>query len=198
LGPGKAQAAGALAPLRDRAVDGLEGIPGKHTVVAEAFDLEEAAVGRKSDRAQRGEIAQALADAEVASVVDGGLGAERAALLMVLLDAGVLLVEVQGRGHVMGGMRVRSRPGVCCAGPCARRSAAPARAGRDRGSRDHLCRGADAEARCDLAFRRALAYGQSLLRHYPLPLAKGAEAMSAAGSPNCAAHRLPEAGSPPR
>jgi hypothetical protein len=70
--------------LRDRAVDGLEGILGKHTIVAEAFDLEETAVGRKADGAQFGEIAQALA-AEVVGVVDGGLGAERAALLVAPL-----------------------------------------------------------------------------------------------------------------
>jgi hypothetical protein len=34
-------------------------ILGKHTVVAEAFDFEEAAVGRKADGAQGGEIVQA-------------------------------------------------------------------------------------------------------------------------------------------
>jgi hypothetical protein len=47
---------------------------GEHAVVAQAFDLDEAAVGRKP-MAQLGEIAQA--SAEVVGVADGGLGAER-------------------------------------------------------------------------------------------------------------------------
>ncbi|EAR22041.1 hypothetical protein NB231_06621 [Nitrococcus mobilis Nb-231] len=34
--------------------------------------------------------------------VDGGLGAQRPALLMVLLDATVLIVEVQGGHHTVG------------------------------------------------------------------------------------------------
>lgn len=51
-----------------------DAILGEDTIVAEAFDLEEAAVGRKSDGGQRRQIAQALADTEVVSVVDGGLG----------------------------------------------------------------------------------------------------------------------------
>ena len=45
--------------------------------------------------------AQALANPEIVSVVDGGLGAQGAVFLVILLDAGVPVVDVQGRGHVL-------------------------------------------------------------------------------------------------
>ncbi|MBO0766633.1 MAG: hypothetical protein J2P50_18860 [Hyphomicrobiaceae bacterium] len=75
FGVGKAQARGTLATGRDRTVDGLQGFLGEHTVVAEALHLKEAAVGRKADRAQFGEIAPSPADTDVVGVVDGRLGA---------------------------------------------------------------------------------------------------------------------------
>jgi hypothetical protein len=43
-----------------------------------------------------------LADAEVAAVVDRGLGPQRAAELEALLDAGVLVVDVQAGRHLAG------------------------------------------------------------------------------------------------
>jgi hypothetical protein len=59
-GVGEAQARGALAPCRDRIGDGLEGVLGEYAVVAEAFDLDEAALGRKADGAQRGRLHRGL------------------------------------------------------------------------------------------------------------------------------------------
>jgi len=47
-------------------------------------------------------MAQCPANAEVAGVIDGGLGAQGAALLVVLLDAGALVVEMKGRIDLPG------------------------------------------------------------------------------------------------
>src|ERR1700680_4457749 len=42
-----------------------------------------------------------VADTEVVGVVDGGLGAQGAVFLVVLLDPCVLVIDVQGRGDVL-------------------------------------------------------------------------------------------------
>ena len=70
--------------------------------MAEALDVEQTSVGRKADLPQGGQILQPFADAEVAGVVDGGLGAQGAAFLVVLLDPRVLVVDVQRRGDALG------------------------------------------------------------------------------------------------
>ena len=49
---GEAQTRGALAAGSDRAVDSLEGILAENAIVAEAFDLEQLAIGCKPDRTQ--------------------------------------------------------------------------------------------------------------------------------------------------
>jgi len=41
-----------LAARRHRAVDGLEGILGQYAVMAQTFDFEQPAIGRKADLAQ--------------------------------------------------------------------------------------------------------------------------------------------------
>jgi hypothetical protein len=47
----------------------------------------------KADLAQFREIFDAPADRKVASVIDGGFGAKRLSILVVLLDAGPLVIE---------------------------------------------------------------------------------------------------------
>src|SRR6516225_7815639 len=84
---GKAQARSPLATGGARPVDGLESIFAEDAVMAHALDLDEPAIGRKTDLAQLGEIVQALADAKVIGVVDGGLGAQGPIFLVILLDA---------------------------------------------------------------------------------------------------------------
>src|SRR6516165_8899212 len=51
--------------------------------------------------AQFGEVMQAFADAEVVAVVDGGLGAQGALLLVILLDASVFVVDVERGGDAL-------------------------------------------------------------------------------------------------
>ena len=66
------------------------------------LDVEKTPVGLKADLPQSGQVLQQLADAEVARVVDGGFGAQGAALLVILLDAGVLVIDVQRGNHPVG------------------------------------------------------------------------------------------------
>jgi hypothetical protein len=81
---------------------GLEGACALDRVVADGLDAEEASVGLEADLPQGGQVVQPFADAEVAGVVDGRLGAERSSFLVVLLDLGVFVVEVQARGDPAG------------------------------------------------------------------------------------------------
>src|SRR6201987_805008 len=97
---GKAQAGRALATGCHRSVDGLQSIFTQDAVVAQPLDLDKPLIGRKSDRAQLCKIVQAYADAEVVSVVDGRLGPQGPAFLVVLLDARVLVIDVQGWGDI--------------------------------------------------------------------------------------------------
>ena len=90
-----------MAGLLDRAVDAAKGILGEDAVKAEALDFEQSAVGGKADVAQSGQVMQAFADAEVVGIVDGGLGAQGALLLVILLDARVFVVDVERGGDAL-------------------------------------------------------------------------------------------------
>src|SRR5215831_5946232 len=98
---GKTQAGGALTAGCDRSVDGLQGIFAEDAVVAQPLDFDEPLIGRKPDRAQLRKIVQAFADPEVISVVDGRLGPQGSVFLVVLLDARVLVIDVQGWGDIL-------------------------------------------------------------------------------------------------
>ena len=78
-----------------RAVDGLEGVFGENAIVTDTLDVEQATVGRKADLPQFGKILQAFADSKIVGVVDRGLGTQRAIFFMILLDAGVLVIDVE-------------------------------------------------------------------------------------------------------
>jgi len=54
---GKTQARGPLAACRHWAVDGLKGIFRQDAIMADVLDIEQAAVGRKTDFAQLRQIA---------------------------------------------------------------------------------------------------------------------------------------------
>ena len=80
----------------------IERVFANRAIVRYGLDVEKTSVGLKADLPQSGQVIQPLADAEVACVVDGGFGAQRAAFLVVLLDARVLVVDVQRRDHPVG------------------------------------------------------------------------------------------------
>ena len=110
---GETQGTGPLPIDLDRFIDPTERVFADRAIVAESLDVQETSVGLKADLPQGGQIMQPFADAEVAGVVDGGLGAQGAAFLVILLDPRVLVVDVQRRRHASVNTRVRNRPGVC-------------------------------------------------------------------------------------
>ena len=99
---GESQRRHALVIHGDRCLHILEGGFADEAVVTDALDVEQTSVGRKADLAQFREIFDASADGEVAGVIDGGFGAKRLSLLVVLLDAGLLVIDVQRRHHAVG------------------------------------------------------------------------------------------------
>ena len=54
-------------------------------IQADCLDVQQTSVGLKADRPQRGQVMQPFADVEVPGVVEGRLGAQGAAFLVVLL-----------------------------------------------------------------------------------------------------------------
>jgi len=62
---------------------------------------QQATVGQEADLPECGKVVEAFADPEVARVVDRGLGPKGAVELVVLLDLGVLVVDVQRRLHAV-------------------------------------------------------------------------------------------------
>jgi hypothetical protein len=55
-------------------------------------------VGSKADLSQRRQIAERTTDLEIVGVVDGGFGAKGLTFFMVLLDPGLLVLNIH-RGH---------------------------------------------------------------------------------------------------
>ncbi len=78
-------------------------------VVGNSLDVQQTPIGLKADLPQRGQIRQRFADAEVPRVVDGGFGAERAPFLVILLDPGIFVIDVQRRNHAVGD-NARAKP----------------------------------------------------------------------------------------
>ena len=71
-------------------------------VRARSLDVQETSVGLEADPPECGEIMEPSADTEVPGVVDGHFCAERLAQLVILLDLGVLVVDVERRGDAFG------------------------------------------------------------------------------------------------
>jgi hypothetical protein len=100
--PTEAQCRGALGLDDHRVVELGEGLLTQSGMRSCPLDVEETSVGGEADLPQGGKVAQPSADAEVTAVIDGGLCSKRGVQLVVLLDLGVLVVHVQGRGDAFG------------------------------------------------------------------------------------------------
>ena len=98
----EAQRRGALAVDGARPVEVVEPFGSDGAVVAEALDAQQASVGGKADGPEGPEVLQPSADIEVVDVVDHRLGAQGATFLVVLLNAGVLVVDVQRGRDALG------------------------------------------------------------------------------------------------
>ena len=76
-------------------------------VVAETFDFEKTSVGVKADLPESRQVTQSFAEVEVTGVVDGGFGADpdlgdAGDLFHVLLDVGILVLDMQGGDDPLG------------------------------------------------------------------------------------------------
>ena len=78
-------------------------------VMTDAVDGEQTSVGRKADLSQFFKIFDASANGQIAGIVDRRFGAKGFALLVILLDAGLLVVDVE-RGHDALGDHPRAEP----------------------------------------------------------------------------------------
>lgn len=80
-----------------RVSDLVKGVFAYGTIVADSLDVQKTSVGLEADLPQGGKVVQPLANAEVAGVVDGGLGTEGPTFLVILLDAGPLVISLFGQ-----------------------------------------------------------------------------------------------------
>src|SRR6266478_6573905 len=101
-GIGEAQCRYPLALHGPGTLELLQGLFGQNRIVRDGLDFEHTPVGLKSDVAKRRQVVETLSDVEVAGVVDGGLGAERLAFFVILLNARAFVVDVQRRDHAVG------------------------------------------------------------------------------------------------
>src|SRR5579871_2154041 len=95
----EAQGASPLFIDRYRLIEPAEGVLAQGAILADRLDVQQTSVGLEADLPQGGQVHQPLAQAEVARVVDGSLGPQGAAFLVVLLDARALVVDVQRRRY---------------------------------------------------------------------------------------------------
>src|SRR5689334_13091298 len=91
----EAEGRDALAVLLARGLELGEGILAQRAVLAEPLDREHLLIDPGTGRPKLGQGLQRFLGLEVGRVVDGGLGSERSLFLEVLLDVGVLVLDVQ-------------------------------------------------------------------------------------------------------
>src|SRR4029453_2747990 len=80
----------------------VEGVGFERAMVTHAFDREECSIDVVAEGAQTGEVIEAFPEIEVVGVVDREFGAEAPAFFEVLLEMGVLVVDVQTRLDTVG------------------------------------------------------------------------------------------------
>src|SRR4051812_34107630 len=94
----------------------MESILSDGTVVRDLLDVEQTSIGSNADLPQSGQVLQAFAEGEITRVVDSRFGAQGASFFVILLDARVLVIDMQGRCDALGndGFVGACRDGVCC------------------------------------------------------------------------------------
>ena len=109
----EAQGRHPLAGNLARLVNLPKGVFTQETVMAESLDVQGTPVGLKADLPQGGQVLQPFAHVEVARIMDRRFGVQSTAFLVVLLDARMFVVHVQGWSDPPSVMiRVRKRVGV--------------------------------------------------------------------------------------
>ena len=84
-----------LSGATPRLLEIIEDCGSELAVIAETLDAQQASIGGVTQLFELIKVVQPSADIEVVAIVDGSLGAQRAPFLVVLLDARVLIVDVQ-------------------------------------------------------------------------------------------------------
>src|SRR5436190_2270546 len=82
--------------------DGVKVVVADPAVVAQMFDAQETSVGGKADLPQGGQIGESPTDFKVVRIVDRRFGPERLTFLVVLLDPGFFVVDVERGDHAVG------------------------------------------------------------------------------------------------
>ena len=82
--------------------DPLKGWTRKDAALTDMFMIQQSAVDVTGLGLEFGQVVQAAFHAEIGRVVDDGLDPQRTALLEVLLDAGVLVADVDGHVDAAG------------------------------------------------------------------------------------------------
>src|SRR5260370_172497 len=102
VGVGEAQGGSAVTVDDDRSLNLLESGFADKTIMTEALDVEQTSISCEADSSQLVEVFEAAADLEIAGIIDGCLGSQRLAFLVVLLDPALLVIDVQRRGYAVG------------------------------------------------------------------------------------------------
>ncbi len=91
----KAQGGGPLPFDLDGTKHPIKRILANRAIVRYFLDVEKTSVGPEADLPQGRQVFEKFADAEAPCVVDGCLGAQGAPFFVILLDPGVLVVDMQ-------------------------------------------------------------------------------------------------------
>ena len=91
-----------LAIDRGRLLEFFKGRAADLAVMAEFLHLQYPAIGREANLPQFRQVLDAPAHPEIVGIIDRGFGPQRPTLLVILLEVGVLIVDVQGRSHSFG------------------------------------------------------------------------------------------------
>ena len=98
----EAEGRDALGADLDGALQAVEGLRFERAVMTDAFDREQGAVDLIAEGAQVRKLVEGFPEIEVVGIVDGEFGAKAPTFFEVLLEMGVLVVDVQTRLDAVG------------------------------------------------------------------------------------------------